>query len=127
MIDNRALVELFSLEAGVWSIAGIMFVSVWRMWNSLPHVMGRYIEWKKAKAEEKGADWKRLRGEVNELWDECRSLREGLHACEAREVDWMHRAIAAEAKLLGRGEAMQDAQRIVSIEREIDAKKRGDK
>lgn len=126
-MDEQALAEVFSVETGVFSIAAILGLVSWRIWNGLPHVMAQWIAWRVAKDAAKGADWNRLRSEIDKLWTECRELRQAVQDCENREVEWMHRAIAAEAKLLGRGEAMQDAQRIVSAEREIDARKRGDK
>lgn len=124
MIDERALAEFFSLEAGVWSIFGVLFLLAWRMWNGLPNVMAQWIEWRKAKAAEKSQDWTRLRAEIDKLWNECAELRKVVQECERREGEWMSRAIAAEAKLLGMGEAKQEAQRIVSTERQADANKR---
>jgi hypothetical protein len=41
--------------------------------------------------------------------------------CRKREGEWMQRAIAAEAYQLGEGAARQEAQRIISTERQIDA------
>lgn len=109
MVDERALAELFSVEAGVFSIATILGLMAWRIWNGLPNVMAQWIEWRKAKAAEKSKDWTRLRDEIDRLWAECRELRKSVQECEEREGEWMRRAIQAEAMAMGQGEARQAA------------------
>lgn len=124
MADGEALSNIFSVTSGVWTIAAVLALFVVRIWNSVPALMGRWIEWRQAKAAEKAADWTRLRDEIDRLWDECASLRKAVKECEEREGEWMHRAIAAEAALIGGGKARQEAARIVATERIADSKKR---
>lgn len=143
MVDESALARLFSLEAGVWSIAAILMLGVWRMWNGLPAVMAQWVAWRQTKLtaqlarekainEAKDQDWARLRdevgrlvGRVQSLEGKCDTLESEVDACRQREGEWMRRAIEAEAALMGRGRADQEAQRIVSAERQADAKGKG--
>lgn len=67
------------------------------------------------------ADWSRLRAEIDRLDERCDHLQREVDECRRREGEWMGRAIAAEAALMGKGNADQEAQRIVSAEREADA------
>lgn len=138
MVDERALASIFSLTTGVWTIAGILALTTWRIWNGLPAVMAQWVAWRQAKmadklareqaaAEAKAADWSRLRGEVDRLLgrvdtleEKCDKLEGEVDACRQREAEWMRRAIEAEAALMGRGRADQEAQLIVSAERQKD-------
>ena len=74
-----------------------------------------------------GSLFKGLQERVEALEKECAILREEVNECRRREGEWMHRAIVAEAALMGKGEAQQEAQRIVSAEREADSIKRKDR
>lgn len=118
MIDERALADFFSLEAGVWSIFGVIALVAWRMWNGLPGVMAQWIEWRKAKAAAKSVDWDRLRSEITRLDGRIDHLLDELELCHQERDMWRSRAISAEATYLGRGEANQQAQLIVSTERQ---------
>lgn len=71
-----------------------------------------------------GSLFKGLQLRVEALERECTMLRVEVNACREREGEWMRRAITAEAALMGKGDAQQEAQRIVSAEREADAIKR---
>ena len=71
-----------------------------------------------------GSLFRGLQTRVETLERECAALRVEVTECRRREGEWMHRAIVAEAALMGKGEAHQEAQRIVSTEREADAIKR---
>lgn len=75
MVDESAVAEFFSLEAGVWTIAGIMGLLLFRIWNSVPALVGRWIEWRKLKAAEKAADWARLRDMLHEERTEAAAFR----------------------------------------------------
>jgi hypothetical protein len=126
MVDDRALAELFSVETGVFSIAAILGLVTWRLWNGLPNVMAQWIEWRKLKAAAKADDWSRLRDEITRLDGRIDTLQRELDLCHEERDEWRSRAIAAEAVTLGRGAALQEAQRIVSTERQADANKSGD-
>lgn len=102
MVDVSALASLFSVESGVWAIAVILALLVARIWNSVPALVGRWIEFRKLKAAERGADWRRLREERNHYHD---LLRE----CEQERALLQHRAVTAEAALQGYGDVRQAA------------------
>jgi hypothetical protein len=92
-----------------------------RLWSGAPAILDKWLAWKAAKAAERSADWDRLRAEINRLDDRCDHLQGEVDECRRREGEWMQRAISAEAYQLGEGAARQEAQRIISTERQIDA------
>lgn len=68
--------------------------------------------------------WKRFQNEIARLDARINSLEQEVEQCRKREQEWIQRAVTAEAANarleaihLGRGEAHQEAQRIVSRER----------
>lgn len=108
------IIKTFGPTVAGWAIFCGMLVHWWKLNN----------ERKRDLATEKSGDWARLRGEVERLdsitkslWARVDELQEKVNACEEREGEWMKRAIAAEATLLGRGKAKQEAAQIVAAER----------
>jgi hypothetical protein len=95
----------------------VFFVLVYRG----PLYLERRNEGKRDSAIEKAGDWTRLREEIARLDGRCDHLQREVDDCRAREGEWMRRAITAEATLQGEGDAMQEAQRILSTERQRDA------
>lgn len=67
---------------------------------------------------ERTGDWQRLHAEIVRLDERCDHLQREVDECRQREGEWMRRAIVAEAASEGIGEARQEAQRIVSAERQ---------
>lgn len=116
MAEHDLLGKIFSAAAGVWTIACMVAVALFRAW---PHILGRFNERKRDSAEEKAGDWDRLR-------DENKRLHTMLAECERERIEFMRRAVIAESALEGRGRARQEAATIVAIERLTDAKKRED-
>lgn len=114
MVDNETLGKIFNATTGVWTIACMAAVALFKAW---PHIMGRANERQRDKAAEKDEDWKRVRAERDRY-------HELLVKCQQERTDWMHRAITAEAALQGMGDAKQMASRIVAVERLIDAQKK---
>lgn len=111
MGEDTLLDKIFSSASGVWAIVCMVAVGLFKAW---PLVMERANERRRDSAAEKAGDWERIRAERNEL----RAL---LRECEKERVEWQARAVTAEATLLGLGTARQQAQQIVSVERQIDA------
>ena len=117
MFDAAALQQVFSASGAAWTSTAILFLLVVRMWNGAPALLDRWLAWRAAKAAEKAADWARLREEVTRLADAEKTCRREL-------ADVTKRLATLEGYNIGRGQAAQEAQRIVSEERERDAKRR---
>src|SRR5687767_4602178 len=92
-VDGAALREVFSLTSGVWTMAALMALGVWRMWNGLPAVMAQWIAWRQQKQTEeiarlraiedaKSSDWNRLRDEVTRLVTRIEQLEGKVNECE---------------------------------------------
>lgn len=121
MVEDGLLGKIFSAAAGVWAIAAMVAVALFKAW---PSILERVNERRRDVVAEKDGDWTRLRAEIQRLDGRCDHLQGEVDECRKREGEWMHRAIAAEAAHLGEGEARQLAQRIVSEEREADKTRR---
>lgn len=124
MVDDDMLGKIFNATAAAWTFVLMTAVALFKAW---PGIMGRINERSRDVDSAKGRDWQRLRDEITRLDERCDHLQTEVDACREREGVWMARAIAAEAYQLGKGQARQDAQVIVSTERQIDADKRGKK
>lgn len=116
-------IYLLAAPAWIWVlIYGLRTVKEW------PNIMARRNEARRDAAAVHAGDWERLRNEVTRAHDRIDKVQGELDLCHQERDEWRSRAIAAEAVNLGRGEANQQAQRIVSTERQADARKReGDK
>lgn len=115
-MDEGVFSKIFSAATGVWTIAAMVAVALFRAW---PLIMARINERARDKAVEEAGDWARLR-------DENTRLHALLSECQRERIEWMSRAVTAEAHLEGRGRARQEAATIVAIERLQEAKKRSD-
>jgi chromosome segregation ATPase len=94
-------------------------------------IFSRINERLRDKEAERNGEWSRFHSEIARLVERvvavearCDHLQDEVDECRQREGEWMRRAIAAEAASEGLGEARQQAQRIVSIER-LEPKKDG--
>lgn len=97
MVDNDALGKLFNAATGVWALVCLAVGALFKAW---PHIMGRANERHRDIADQRAADWERVRAERDRL-------RLLLVECEKERVEWMGRAIRAEATLQGYGELRQ--------------------
>lgn len=113
----------FLLQPIVPAYLTLLIVGV-MAWKAYPAVLARVLEGRRDREAAKSGDWSRLRAEIVRLDERCDHLQREVDECREREGVWMQRAIAAEAAMLGKGEAKQEAQRIVSAEREVDARAR---
>ena len=114
-MDDGILEKIFSAASGVWALVCMGAVALFKAW---PLILARVNERQRDKVSEKDGDWTRLRAEITRLDKRCDHLQHEVDECRAREGEWMQRAIAAEAALLGEGNALQAAQRIVSADRQ---------
>lgn len=106
-MDDVANWQIFNPTTGVWAIVVMVGVTLFKGW---PLILERLNERHRDTAAERAGDWTRLR-------DENERLHRQLADCEKMRVEWMHRAITAEATLQGYGDAHQRAQEMLSAER----------
>lgn len=125
MADVVALRQLFSVETGVWAIALVLALLVLRIWNSVPALVGRWIEWKQAKAAEKAADWTRIRDENARYGTRIERLEQREEECQQKLTAAERRIAALEGYEQGRGEARQEAAVLRSAERIVNRKDEG--
>lgn len=119
---DELLGKIFTTATAAWVAVAMLAVRLFHTW---PLVMARVNERLRDKETEKNGEWSRLHSEINRLIERiaaieerCDHLQKEVDECREREGEWMRRAIAAEAASEGIGEARQEAQRIVSAERQ---------
>jgi hypothetical protein len=112
--------KIFSAASGVWALFARAAVTLFKAW---PHILGRLNERNRDRVAEEASEHARFLAEVSRLDQRCDHLQNEVDECRKREGEWMSRAIAAEAVQLGLGAAKQEAQRIVSAEREANAQR----
>lgn len=112
---DEAFSKIFSVATAAWTGVCMLAVALFRAW---PLIMARLNERHRDTVAEKAGDWTRLR-------DENQRLHSQLAECEKIRVEWMNRAITAEATLQGYGDAIQRAQTMLSAERLIEKKPEG--
>lgn len=110
MADVLALRQILSVESAAWVAVALLFLFVMRMWNGAPAMFQQWIAYKRAKAEEKAADWSRLR-------DHCNFLMQAEEKCRSELNDVKGRLANLEGYMAGQGRASQEAAGIVAIER----------
>ena len=110
MHDNP-LGNLFSAAGALWTIAVMNAAALFRAW---PKIMERINERRRDAATERASDFERIREEVSRLSSRVEVLEQKLverddqlAAERAEKVQWMNRAVTAEATLQGYGEAKQ--------------------
>lgn len=116
-MDEGVFDKIFSAAAGVWALVCMAAVALFRAW---PHILGRFNERHRDRAAEEAADWDRIRSERDVAREERDMVRDRWAECEAQRIEWMGRAVKAEAIIQGWSEARQRiaieeaAKRIVS-------------
>ena len=108
-MDENAFNRIFSAATGVWTLVLMAAVALFKAW---PHILGRINERYRDRIAEEAGDWTRLR-------EENKRLHAMLSECERERIEFMRRAVTAEAILEGRGRARQEAAIIVATERLI--------
>lgn len=121
MSDGSFATWLTSPAPPVWlafiglAVLAIRFFPSWKQ---------RWTEARTADDAIVGNQWTRLTSEIKRLDHRVRSLEESEEKCRAELADAKNRIAELEGYNMGRGEARNEAQRIVSAEREADARKR---
>jgi hypothetical protein len=90
-----------------------------------PAFWARWNERLRDKARARAGDWSRLRGEIARLDARCAMIEGREEQCRSDLGDAVRRIAELEGYNIGRGEARQEAQRMLSAGRESDAAKRG--
>jgi len=113
--------QVFNATTGVWTLVGLAIVALVRTW---PLILARLNERKRDEDSERAGDWERLRDEISRLAKRVEALEAKVDECEAERDAALRRAVTAETELvkleayqLGKGEARQKAQIVVSEER----------
>ena len=96
-----------------------------RLFHTWPNVMERLNERKRDAAAEEAGDWERIRADRDFWHDRALEYQRELAEERAAKIEYMARAVTAEAHLEGRGRARQEAATIVAIERLVDRGKQG--
>ena len=105
---------------------------VWLAFIGLAVLAIRFFpSWKQRWTEARTADdaivgnqWSRLTGEINRLDGRVKHLEISEERCRIELADAKNRIAELEGYNMGQGKARQEAQAIVSTEREIDARQR---
>jgi hypothetical protein len=115
MADGNALDQIFSVPTAAWTSTALFGLFVWRMWNGAPAMFAQWIAYKRAKAEEKAADWSRLR-------DHCNFLMDAEERCRSELNEVKSRLATLEGYMAGQGAARQEAAGVVALDRLKDKK-----
>lgn len=131
MVNAPVLVQI--LQLAPYAVGtGIIFLIGAAIWSRIPAFMAQWLEFKKARAAEKAADWTRLRDEIRFLGAALQSEREERRIerieqqaenerCRSELAAAVRRIAELEGFMMGQGHARAEAQTIVSIERLTDA------
>lgn len=124
MFSVEALRQLFSVEALLAVNTGVFILLVIRIWNGSPAMFAQWIAYRRAKAEEKTAEYSRLRNENKRIDDRCIKLEERVDSveeaerrCRAELVEKERRIANLEGLQQGRGEARQELTILESAKR----------
>ena len=77
----------------------------------------QWIAYRRARAEERAADWIRLREEISRLSEAEERCRQDYRELHNQHMDVIERLRALEGYMAGQGRAAQEAAGIVAIER----------
>lgn len=124
--ELAVLARIFTLEGAAWASTFLIAVLVVRLWSGSPAMFAQWIEYRRAKAAERAADWTRLRDENKRLDERCRRLEVAEERCRDELGEVKTRLSTLEGYELGRGKAAQEASNIVAIERLEADKRKGD-
>ncbi len=117
--------RIFSVRGAAWTATIFIGFLVMRLWSSSPAMFQQWIEYKKAKASEKAADWTRLRDENKRIDERCQRLETAEERCRNELILVKERLAVLEGYEIGQGKSRQEAANIVAQERiEMDRKNR---
>lgn len=117
MVDANALKQIFSLQSAAWTGVALLFLFVVRMWSGAPAMLEQWVALRRARAEERAADWVRLREEITRLSKAEQQCREDYASLHTKHMEVVERLTVLESYHIGQGKAAQEAAGIVAIER----------
>jgi hypothetical protein len=117
MVDGAAVNQILSVRGALWTLVLIVSMFIIRMWNGSPAMFQQWIEYRKARAAEKSADWDRLRAEIIRLSEAERQCREDYDKLFEQLMELRKQLSHLEGYMAGQGKAAQEAAGIVAIER----------
>lgn len=117
MSDGGFAAWLMSPAPPAWA-ASLVFATL--VFKFYPLWKQRWTEARTAEDAITGHQWTRLTGEITRLDAEIKMLKQSEQNCREELADAKSRIAELEGYNIGQGKALQEAQRIVSTEREID-------
>lgn len=79
-LDVAAINAILSTRNGVWTLVVMAFVIAWRGWPHIPAIMGAWAARRKAIADERTADWTRIRDRLEAVEVRHEKCEHDLHA-----------------------------------------------
>lgn len=113
MANLNVLAQLFSVGTAAWAVVAMLGVALFAAW---PRIMERRNESKRDRAAIEGSQYERMDARMQRL-----EQRE--EECQRQLTDALKRIATLEGFQVGRGEGHNEAQMILSSERQADAKK----
>lgn len=108
MISAEALRQFFSVQTFLGVQTAALILLVVRVWNGSPAMFAQWLAYRRAKAEEKHADFNRLREEITRLDASAKESRQAEARCNDELLDVKKRLAVVEGYQIGRGQAAQD-------------------
>src|SRR5688572_20891768 len=106
MVNHDAIGQILSVEGAAWTATIIIGLLVARIWSASPAMFAQWIEYRRAKAAEKSADWDRIRAERDVAREERDLVRDRWAECERVSNERLGRAVIAEARLVALDEKL---------------------
>ena len=113
MVNLNAFAQIFSVGTAAWALVAMLGVALFAAW---PRIMEQLNKGKVDRASIEAGQYERMDARLQRL-----EVAE--EKCRADLADARGRIAELEGYLMGRGEAMQTAQRMLSAARVTDAKK----
>lgn len=104
------MVDVKPADIAIYVAASANLLLVWRMFSGAPKWFEQWLAYRRAKAEEKAADWTRLR-------DHCNFLMDAEERCRTELNDVKSRLATLEGYMAGQGKASQEAAGVIALER----------
>lgn len=117
MFNAEAWRQIFSVQSAAWTATAFIFLFTVRMWNGAPAMFAQWVAWRRARADEKAADWQRLREENQRIDARCQRLEAAEERCREELAGVKQRLASLEGWLAGQGQAHQEAAGVVALER----------
>lgn len=104
-------------DIAIYVAASANLLLIWRIFNGAPKWVEQWIAWRRAKTEERAADWKRLREEIERLSESEKQCRRDYLELHQQHMEVIQRVNALEGYLAGQGRASQEAAGVIALER----------